>query len=139
MPSRKKREIRLINEVEKLKCSKCKYWLPFDEFSNDKNTTTGKRAYCKCCQKKYNSKRRKIPFSSGVIGFYFETCFHCKQSFVSKTIKSFCSRKCARRFHYERSEQTESAKLYGRSRVIFNIKKMNIRQNEVAQNEKSFS
>jgi len=131
MSIRKKREIKVINGVEKLRCSKCKYWLTFDEFSNDRNTSTGKRAYCKCCQKQYNSKRRKIPFNSGIIGLYFNTCSQCKKSFTSKTSKSFCSKKCGRRYHYERSEQTESAKLYGYSKVILNIKKMNIRQNEV--------
>jgi hypothetical protein len=121
-----KREVRTINGVEKLKCSKCNYWLTFDEFSNDKATSTGKRAYCKCCQKKYNGKRRKRPYNSGIIGLYLETCSQCKTQFTTKSsARSFCSQKCARRWHYEKNEQTETGKLYGRSKVIFNIKRMN--------------
>lgn len=134
MSGRKKREVRVISGVEKLKCSKCNYWLPFNEFSNDKNTTTGKRAYCKCCQKKYSSGRRKREYNSGIIGLYRETCNQCKVEFTTKSSsRCFCSQKCARRWHYERNEQTESGKLYGRTKVIFNIKKMNLRQSEVAR------
>lgn len=122
---RNKREIKTINGVEKLKCSKCSYWLPFDEFSNDKNTSTGKRAYCRCCAKKYTERKRKRPFNSGTIGLYLETCTQCKEQFTTKSsARSFCSQKCARRWHYEKNEQTETGKLYGRSKVIFNIKKM---------------
>ena len=120
-----KREIKIVNGVEKLRCSKCNYWLTFDEFSNDKHTSTGKRAYCKCCQKKYNSGRRKREFNSGLIGLYLETCIQCKTKFTTKSSSSsFCSKKCSRRWYYEKNEQTETAKLFGRSKVIYNINKM---------------
>lgn len=122
---RNKREIRTLNGVEKLKCTHCNYWLPFDEFGADKNTSTGKRAYCKVCAKKYNERRRKRKFNSGVIGLYLETCLQCKTKFTTKSSNaSFCSSKCSRRWYYEKNEQTESGKKFGRSRVIFNIKKM---------------
>lgn len=123
--ARSTREIREVNGVQKLQCTKCNYWLPFDEFNNDKNVSTGKKSYCKCCAKKYNSKRRKRPFNSGIIGLYLEECSQCGTKFTSKASNaSFCSKKCQRRWYYEKNEQTESGKRFGRTRVIFNIKKM---------------
>ena len=119
------REVRIINGIKKLRCSKCKYWLPFEEFSADKATSTGKRAYCKCCQKSYNGKRKKRDYNSGLIGLYLEKCSQCGDSFTTKASNaSFCSKKCSRRWYYEKSEQTDTGKLFGRSRVILNIKKM---------------
>lgn len=125
MINKKTREIKVINGIEKLKCSKCHYWLPFEDYSKDSATSTGRRAYCKICQKKYNKNRKKRPYNSGLIGLYLETCTYCKEKFTTESpVQTFCNRKCARRWYYEKNEQTETGKLYGRSKLILNIKKM---------------
>jgi len=119
-----KREI--VNN--KLKCSKCPYWLPLDDFHNCKESPVGKKAYCKVCSRNYDKKRRgtKLPFNSGIIGVYLFKCEHCKQDFITKKAnKTFCSSKCRKRFWYEQNQQTETAKKYGNSRSHLNFKKDN--------------
>lgn len=95
----------------KLKCSKCNYWLPLDQFYNNSESSVGKKSYCKSCSKSYDSKRKKTTFNSGIIGIYLNTCPYCHNDFTTKTpTKTFCSDKCRKRDHYERKLQTETAK-----------------------------
>jgi uncharacterized protein YbaR (Trm112 family) len=120
--SQKKKEI--INN--KLKCSKCNYWLPVEEFDNDKNTSTGKSSYCKVCRRKshYDVKRRKQEYNSGLIGLYLFKCEQCGNDFTTKkSNKIYCSPKCRKRAWYEQNEQTKSGKQFGRSKSHLNIKK----------------
>lgn len=113
-----------INGVKKLKCSKCKYWLTFDEYDNDKSTSTGKSSYCKVCRKSNYDKKRNIPSNSGIKGIFLHTCPACHIDFTSKKAnKVFCSDKCKKRDWYERNEQTKTAKMYGRSKNHLNFKK----------------
>lgn len=120
----KKREVRTINGVKKLRCSACKYWLDFDEFGTCKSTSTGKKSYCKICAKsKYDSKRRKQEFNSGVIGLYLFECDHCHKEFTTKkSNKIYCSDKCRKRAWYEQNEQTKSGKENGKSLSHKNFK-----------------
>jgi endogenous inhibitor of DNA gyrase (YacG/DUF329 family) len=119
-----KKDIRTINGVKKLKCSKCNYWLPFDEFRNAKNTSTGKRSYCKVCQKSHYDSKRTTPSNSGIKGIYLHQCEYCKSNFTSKNpIKVFCSHKCRKRDWYEKNEQTATAKKHDRSKSHLNFKK----------------
>lgn len=91
----------------KLKCSSCKYNLPLKDFDNDARTSTGKKAYCKVCRKsKYDSKRIKIPYNSGIIGVYLYKCEQCKHDFTTrKSNKVYCTDKCRKRGWYEKNEQ----------------------------------
>jgi len=121
-----KREIFIINGIEKLKCSNCKYKLPFEDFDKDTKNSTGKSSYCKVCRKsKYDSKR-KTPSNSGIIGVFLYQCDQCGNDFTTKkSNKCFCSDKCRKRYWYENNEQTSTAKKYGRSKSHLNIKRMN--------------
>ena len=121
----KKREIRIINGVKKLKCSKCKYWLSFDEYGNNKNTSTGKSSYCKVCRKShYDSKRIKIPYNSGMKGLYLFKCEQCGVSFATKkSNKFYCSDKCRKKAWYIANEQTETGKENGKKLSHLNFKK----------------
>jgi len=111
---------------DKLKCSKCGYWLPLDEFGNNKATSTGKQSYCKSCRKgSYDSKRKKHISNTGVIGLFRNECPVCNNFFTTKNaIKTFCSDKCRKKDWYQNNEQTKSAKKFGTSLNVYNIKRM---------------
>ena len=118
-----KREVYIINGVKKLRCSICKYKLPFEEFDKNSRTSTGRSSYCKVCRKsKYDSKR-KAQSNSGIIGIFLYQCEYCKRDFTTKrSNKVFCSDKCRKRDWYERNEQTKTAKINGRSKNHLNFK-----------------
>lgn len=98
-----KRQIKIVDNVKKLKCSKCNYWLVFDEFNNCSATSTGKKSCCKSCMKsKYSSKRRKLDFNSSMIGYYQFKCEYCENEFLTKkSNKIYCHDKCRKRAWYE--------------------------------------
>jgi hypothetical protein len=122
----KPKEVIVVNGVQKTRCSRCKYLLPFDNFHKDKSSSLGIKPYCKACgrtrQKRLRFKHRQ--YNSGVIGLYTYTCAlkSCGCTFVTKRVdKSFCSNKCKNRDWYERNEQSESAKQNGKKFAHLNI------------------
>lgn len=102
----KTKEIRNVNGIDKLKCSKCNYWLPFNEYGNNKYTSTGKQSYCKTCQKYHYDIKRKVKSNSSIVGMHIINCEQCSKDFMTKTfMKVFCSDKCRKRNWYEKNER----------------------------------
>lgn len=101
-----KKEIKVINGIQKLRCSKCKYWYTLDEFSKNKMTSTGKASYCKYCQKSHYDDKRKVKSNTAIIGIFVFKCECCKNDFITKkSNKIYCSDKCRKRHWYERFEK----------------------------------
>lgn len=112
----------MINNVEKIKCTRCNYWLPLDQFWRDNASKVGRKSYCKACGSKYNLKRKKYTNYNGVIGIFLHQCTQCGVDFTSKKGNAeFCSRPCYRRWTYEKYEQSENAKKYGTTRNHLNF------------------
>lgn len=117
-----KREVKTFNGIKKLQCSKCKYWLAFEEFDNDSRASTGKSSYCKVCRKTNYDDPRKTPSNTAIKGVFFFKCEQCKEGFTTKKAnKTFCSTKCRKRNWYEKNEQTETGRKYGKSRNFQNL------------------
>jgi len=109
--------------IKKIKCSKCKYWLPLTEFYKDKNTSTGKKSYCKACYKAHYGSKRKTKSNTDVIGVFYFNCVQCGIGFsTTKSNKVFCSDTCKKRNWYEQNRQTETGKKYGTKRNSRNFK-----------------
>lgn len=56
------RESRIIDDVQCLRCSKCKDWKPLDQFGATKHRRSGRQSHCKVCKnafmKDYQAKVR---------------------------------------------------------------------------------
>jgi hypothetical protein len=101
-----KREIYTINGLKKLKCSICKYKLPFEDYDNDSRTSTGKSSYCKVCRKSKYDDKRNVPSNSGIIGLFLYQCPVCKLDFTTKkSNKTYCTDKCRKRDWYIKNER----------------------------------
>lgn len=105
MPQHKK-EIRIIDGVKKLRCSKCKYLYSFDEFSNNKRTSTGKVSCCKYCRKSVYDNKRNVPSNTGIIGLFRYICECCKKEFTTKkSNRVYCTPKCRKHDWYLKNEK----------------------------------
>jgi hypothetical protein len=101
-----KKEVRTINGVKKLRCSQCKYWYPFEEYSNNKYTSTGKMSYCKHCQKSHYDDKRNVVSNTSIVGVFVYACECCKEEFVTKkSNKVYCSNKCRKHDWYVKNEK----------------------------------
>lgn len=90
----------------KLKCSKCNYLLPLDEFGKSKYNSTGYSSCCKACRKSIYDNKRYAISNIGLIGHHKHTCIQCNKDFTNKSNRGyFCSDKCRKRNWYENNEQ----------------------------------
>jgi hypothetical protein len=118
----KKQVITTVGDIQGKICTKCKVWLPLEDFHKEKLGTGGKRSDCKECNKKRNKdnrdpEKRKLYMEKNKDKFkiYFQKRYQENKEILSQKRKE----------RYQRDKEKESE--YGKAYHYLNKEKENAR------------